>query len=232
MSTQLDAAQADHYRNLGVQNTYVFASGAFVLPLAEEAPTNPSELQTWVPFTVVQAHAPYRLRQYQYTAAKDRNPPVLPAPESQGAYTFLGGVLSLPHPSVQTDGSFRWEGVVNYMFAEGCRSDSTVGFVIGNTLDALVNQVDNANYQNASDAPPNITEGGVGPKAGWAIGKQIDLNSAGWVYPEPSYYPAQLLSTEMICGPTVYPDLALTVTPAIPTQSVYTVADFGGGGDF
>jgi hypothetical protein len=203
----LDAAQTEHYKSLEMASNYAFHPGSFVIPLAEEVPTNPVEAQSYVPFVVVQAHAPYRLRNVQYNAVKNRNPPVIPAPVDQGAYTFLGGTVNLPHPAVQTDGSLQWGVFVNYLFAEECRSDTTVGLVIGNSVDALAIQAQNVNFQNYSDAPPNVTGGGVGPKAGWTLAKLINLNSPSWSYTEPSYFPAQLFSAEMVGGSTTYPEV-------------------------
>lgn len=212
MSTHLDAAQSDHYRSLGLENDYAFVSGTHILPLAEDPPTDPAELAAWKPFVAVKTHADYRVRNFRYTAAKERTPPVMPAPADHGAYTFVGGSLSIPHPAVQSDGSVRWTATANYLFVEGCASNTTTGFVIGNSVDALPQQVENAGYAgNATDAPANIQQGGVGPKAGWVLGKLINLDYPAWDYREPSYFPAQLLSTEMICGPAYYPDLSFTV---------------------
>lgn len=207
MAVTLDAAQSDHYRSVGIDNEYTIVSGAFVLPLAEAPPTDAAELQDWTPFVVVQAHSPYRLRTFRYNAQKARTPPVLPAPVTQGAYTFLGGTVSLPHPSVQTDRSFTWDADVTYLFAEGCAHNANTGFVIGTSLDAFDIQLQNQNYQSYGDAPNNVRQSGVGPKSGWAIGKTIDLSNPMWNYAEPSYYPAQLLSAEMVGGPTAYPTI-------------------------
>lgn len=212
MSTRLDAAQADHYRSLELDNEYTFVSGRVILPLAEDPPSDPALRANWKPFVEVDVHADYRMRNFKYNASKERTPPVMPAPASQGAYTFVGGTMHIPHPSVQPDGSTRWNATANYFFAEGCASDSTVGFVLGNSLDALASQYDNANYSGStSDALPNITQSGAGPRAGWTLAKQIDLENPAWDYREPSYFPAQLLSTEMLTGPLFYPNLSFTV---------------------
>jgi hypothetical protein len=76
------------------------------------------------------------------------------------------------------------------------------------TLDAVQQQLDNQAYQNYSDAPQTIREGGVGPKAGWGLAKTIDLSDRNWAYSEPSYFPAQLLSAELVSGPTAYPTIS------------------------
>lgn len=211
--THIDAAQSDHYRSLGLENDYTFVSGTHILPLAENPPTDPVELLDWVPFAAVKVHADYRIRNFRYSAAKERTPPIMPAPADQGAYTFVGGTLNLPHPMVQSDGSTRWAATASYYFAEGCASNSTTGFVIGISVDALSQQVDNVPYgTGVTNAPANVQDGGIGPKAGWVLGRLINLDYPSWDYREPSYYPAQLLSTEMLCGPVAYPDLSFTVS--------------------
>lgn len=209
----MDSGQSDRYRKLGLTNDYSVYSGKYVLPVAEEAPTDPAELASWVPFDVVAVHAPYRLRVFAYNVDKEQNPPVLPAPEDSGAYKFLAGVYTLPHPSVQTDNSFRWSANVLLTFAEQCASNSDTGFVLGNTVDATQSQYNTAGLgggvsQN-SDAPANVRLGGVGPKVGWVLGNQINLLTASWQYNEPSYFPANLLSSELVAGPTAYNDIPL-----------------------
>ncbi len=209
MPTKMDAAQAEHYQGLGLQNDYQIMSGQFVIPIAEEPPEDAQELAAWSPFVMVQAHAEYRLRRFSYSAAKHRNPPILPKPADVGAFKFLTGTVQLPHPSVQTDGSYTWTANINYVFAESCVSDSNTGFVIGSTLDAFTTQVNNQQYQSVQEAPANITGSGIGPQSGWGMAKNIDTNAPSWSYSEPSYYPAQLLSSDLIVGPTHWPAISL-----------------------
>jgi hypothetical protein len=205
----MDAAQAEHYQGLGLQNDYQIMSGQFLIPLAEDAPTDPEELAEWTPFVMVQAHAAYRLRRFQYSVTKHRNPPILPKPADTGAYKFLTGTVQLPHPSVQSDGSYTWTAATNYVFAEACVSNSDTGFVIGSTLDAFPNQINNQQYQTTADAMANVSESGTGPKSGYGLAKTLDTNSPHWSYGEPSYYPAELLSADLVIGPISYPSITL-----------------------
>jgi hypothetical protein len=211
----LDAAQSAHYLDAGISNVYELYSGQFVLPLAQAVPTNTTN---FVPFVVVQAHAPYRIRNFNFSAKKAVTPPVLPVPDNQGSYSFLQGTVHLPHPICNPDGSFTWNANTSYRFAEGSVSNSTSGFVLGMCLDAFQRQVDNQSITgiNTSTAPLSITQGGVGPQVGWSVASNINITSPSWSYAEPSYWPAQLFSYSMVSGPSYYPTVV---------QSVFTTPD-------
>lgn len=204
---RLDGYQAELYNAAGMDNEYTILAGVFVIPLAEAVPTDAVELSTWKPFVAVQAHAPIRLRAYSYAAKKERNPPVLPTPGDSGAYTFLGGSVGLPHPTVRPDGSYLWSVSASYLFAEGAASTSESGFVVGGLFNPFRSQLEGPGAASVSDAPAPIREGGVGPKVGWNLAKGIDLNSPYWTYPEPSYFPAQMFSEDMVCGAGEYPPI-------------------------
>lgn len=228
----MDSGQADRYRKIGLVNDYSVYSGKYVLPVAEEPPQTAAELAVWSPFDVVTVHAGYRLRVFSYNVDKEQNPPVLPAPADSGAYKFLAGVYSVPHPSVQTDNSFRWSAEVLLTFAEQCASNSDTGFVLGHTVDATQSQYNTKDLgggvgQNLQ-APANVRLGGVGPQVGWTLGGQINLLSNNWQYNEPSYYPATLLSADLVSGPTAYNDIPLSGISSAAVGIIEGIENFFG----
>jgi len=208
MAVKLDGAQAGRYNNANLSNQYVVNSGTFVLPVAEEAPTDPTELANWKPLVVVKAHAPYRLRKVNYAAKKEVTPPILPAPEDSGAFVLLTGSVSLPHPKVRPGGDFVWTGATEYYMAEVAPVNSEAGMVLGGLFDAFdlpTQAVTGAGVGiglgvAGNSLPTSVRESGNGPKAGWVAAQSIDLNNPAWDYREPSYFPSQLFSSDLLCG--------------------------------
>ncbi len=199
MNPRLDGPQAPRYNNADLLNHYAIETGVYIMPVAEAPPTDPVALANWKPFVEVRLHAPYRMRKVSYTAQKDITPPIIPEPADSGAYTFLAGSVSIPHPKVRPNGEFCWTVATDYFYAEASPSHSESGFVLGGIFDTFDTPGQGLGA-SASDAPASVREAGADVKAGWYLAKSIDLNNPAWSYSEVAYFPAQLFSSDMISG--------------------------------
>lgn len=203
-SQYTDVAQSGAYRSGGMENTYTLEPGVFVLPVAEEPPTNTEELTDWSPVVVVQAHAPYRIRQVKFSTKKSGSPPVLPSPQDCGAFTFIGGSLYFPSPAADPSGSrFLWHGAGEYVFVEEARSAVEDGFVLGS--DPIPNSTYLALRQILPAGQPQtgaVSQAGDEVKIAYGEAGQVSLNAPSYSYYSTAYFPGVFFNTGMLNGDT------------------------------
>lgn len=199
MAYTLDQEQTQLYKDYVLQNDYTFVSGAFALPVATEEDGES-------PVDVIQAFRPYRVRNLRFSASKNNAPPVLPSPESVGAFAFLGGDISMASPSPTSNNSFQWTANGELTFV--CTAASTDGLILGNRPMIFEQQAAVPVFSNGSDLPADVQEAGRGPIAGYRLGEQVNLNDPYYQYPEISYFPAAFFSTDLLTGPASYPNFS------------------------
>lgn len=208
MGQPVDNNQAGLYNSMGLSNSYEFHPGVCILPLAEDPPTNPTELSSYSPVVVARLHAPYRVRKVTYVGDKKNNPPPLPTPSDTGSFVFIGGGIKVTNSLNTTFRNFDWTGVCSYGFVENCVSRPEDGLVLG--IPAV----------NWTSSTLNISEGYVIPPVGAAshagldvaVGYAQSLKIIGdsqtgslkysWGYNTPSYYPGNLFYDNMLNGGT------------------------------
>jgi len=200
MAFTLDQEQVGLYKDYPFTNNYTLMSGRFVLPVALDNPTT-----TESPVDVIQAFTPYRMRTLSFAADKEGTPPLFPAPSTSGAFTFIGGDLTLPAPAPQANGRFRWSGSGEYVFVSTAQQEATLGFVIGQRPFVYASQDDLPINDQSQGIPREVSLAGRGPKTGYLLGQAIDLTSPLYVYDEPSYLPKTFFSTDLLNGPQTYP---------------------------
>lgn len=199
MQASLDQEQTQLYGDYGLNNSYTFVSGAFALPVATED-------EDESPVDVVQAFKAYRVRNVSFAAKKNATPPVVPAPESVGAFSFLGGEINVPAPVPTTNHSFQWEVGGELMFV--CTAASSEGLILGNRPMIFEQQAVLPIASSNAGMPDDVQTAGRGPLVGYVLGQAIDLTSPFYTYPEISYLPQTFMSTALINGPATYPDFA------------------------
>ena len=194
----MDEIQAQLYKTgFGTRNDYEFHPGVCILPLAEEPPTDPTELASWSPVVVLRLHAPYRERRYSTTTVKTNNPPVTQAPVDTGAFVFTGGTMSLTMRMNSTQANFDWNVVTDYFFVEDCVSRPADGLVLG--IPPFTYNVQAENAQGGGGLAPSLGAiSGAGPDAliGYAMGEAADLNGT-WGYNTPSFYPGDFFNSNL-----------------------------------
>lgn len=202
MSYRLDQEQIDFYQTGGVADDYELVSGVFELPLAVEAAAGQS------PVVVVEAHAPYRRRVIRFGFTKQVTPPVVPKPVSSGAFTFVGGSLSIPSPTPNLNGSFEWTVTGEYIFVSTVNVGDDDGYILSGPPLVYPSQIQSQTGSGTqSSQPEDVQVAGIGPKVGWQEGQQVDLTNPSYSYNEPSYLPAIFFSESLIAGPDSYPNL-------------------------
>lgn len=179
-------------------NSYTFEPGVCVLPLAEEPPTSPGELANWSPVVVLQLHAPYRVRRYEYSAKKENNPPIIPAPGNVGKFVFTGGSLTVLQPALNTTlTNYDWSVGAVYEYVENCVSRIQDGFVLGAPPYPLVTDVENAQsvglsvFSASSPSAPSlgaVSQAGVDAVVGYRMGQGINF-SGSWGYNQATFLP-------------------------------------------
>lgn len=205
MAAFWDLTQGGQYNVLNNGNDYQVISGVFALPVAEEPPTNTSELAAWSPVATVKAHAPYRIRNVQFRYDKSGTPPVIPSPESSGAFVFLNGSIGFasPKPNLSFT-AFDWTVAGVYTFVENCRASNDDGYVLGAFPFPTIMDQDNAlTYTPAAVPLGAISQAGDDAKRAYTQGQLIN-NSTGWMYNSASYFPYILLNNEIINGSTTF----------------------------
>jgi hypothetical protein len=198
-----DDYQCNLYKGLVIDNAYQFEPGVCVLPVAEDAPTDPQALAAWSPVVVVRLHAPYRLRRAVYRSDKQTNPPVLPEPADTGAFVFLKGTASLANSINMDLSTFDWSGVGDYLFVENCVSRTEDGLVLGSPpwlwLSTQLNSVTTAPTQGA------VVQAGQDAWIGYSQGLDAAANNASggnWWYNTSSYYPGTMFDGAILnAGP-------------------------------
>ncbi len=199
MSYTLDQEQADFYSGGGVADEYELVTGTFALPLAVEA------AEDQAPVTLVQAHAPYRIRRVRFDMTKQGAPPVCPKPVDTDAFTFVGGVLGIPAPTPNLNGTFEWQVVGEYTFVSGVYNAPADGYVLTSLPFVYPTQV--LNQSSGAALPEDVEGAGIGPKAGYTAGQQVDLTNPNYGYNEPTYLPGVFFSGDLVSGPTQYPQI-------------------------
>lgn len=203
----LDQGQATIYKSHDCDNTYALESGLTILPLAAVPPTSPPPPGTapWSPIVQLQLHAPYRLRNVSFDTLKTGGPPMVPAPQSVGAFTFLSGSLLVKSPRLDASAlNFSWDIAGSYTFVEVVASNNNDGFILGSwpfptTIQgALQNgSTGGGNYPGAvAFAGPDVT---AGYQSGYGI-----TPSQPYTYYNPAYLPSNFLNTQMINGGGVF----------------------------
>lgn len=212
MSQPTDQLQGEFYTDgVPVENEYRIDPGVCVLPIAQEPPTSPSELQSWSPVVVLRLHAPYRLRRVRYTSKKQQNPPIIPKPADVGAFVFVGGSLGFQTSLNLSLSSYDWLAVTDYTFVEDCVSRNQDGFVLGVGPWTTFTTVENSRFFGGALEVGNAISGNgslgaigqAGPDAqiGYRMGKQAALfiaRNEGWGYNTPSFFPGDFLNGAMV----------------------------------
>lgn len=198
IDNRLDEAQHRFYEQAGTENEYTIEPGVMLLPVAgtSEAPV------------IVRVHSPYRRRTVRYTAKKSTTPPVLPCPTDAGPFTFLGGTLSAPFPSLNTDGRAEWAVSTEFEYVENMAftQPETTGYVLGSLPFALKTQelrTGTFGYISSSESSV-VGQAGITARTGANIEAMIDLTDPNNAYDEPAYLPASFLSTALVLGPANY----------------------------
>lgn len=211
MGSPNDYAQSDDYLGVRWTNTYALDPGVCVLPLAEDPPTDPTELADWSPVVVLRLHAPYRIRKATYVADKQSNPPVIPGMNDTGAFVLVAGDTAICNTLNTTGRNYDWTAVVNTMYVENCVSRPQDGFVLGSQPFDLVTT--DANKQTYGTKPPcigAIAHAGQGAVAGYRQGQAVLVSQSGsglkavWGYNTAEFFPGTLVSTDMANGGTDY----------------------------
>lgn len=199
MATVLDQEQTQLYADYGMDNAYTFVSGTFALPVADEGDTES-------PVDVVTAFRPYRIRNLSFSAKKSSTPPVIPAPESVGAFSFLGGEISVPTPLPLPNYQFQWEVTGQLTFI--CTAADSDGLILGNRPMIFEQQTAVPVVAATDSMPEDVQQSGRGPIAGYQLGQQLDLNNPNYLYPEITYFPSVFFSTSLLSGPASYPEFS------------------------
>lgn len=204
-------AQPDLYENgIGKFNEYRLEPGVCILPLAQEPPTNQSELADWSPVVELHLHAPYRVRRVRYISDKVNNPPVLPSPTSQGAFIFTGGTLSIVTALNTSLANFNWTVDADYEFVENCVSRIQDGFVLGSYQVPMAMAKENARDLGLNlFSPPGqsastggigaVAQAGLDARTGYLMGEQINFY-ASWGYNQDAFLPGTLFNDRIVNG--------------------------------
>lgn len=204
----IDAQAGLHPRGVGKINEYTFCPGVCVLPLAEDPPTDETELRTYSPVLTAKLHAPFRIRKVVYDTDKVNNPVVgIPAPSDAGAFVFLGGSMAVATVLNTSLVNFDWKIATEYSFVENCASRTQDGFVLGSSPVPVQSSVDNANSVGLSigqpastlPVPGAIARAGNDAKAGYFMATNVQNNLYGtWGYNQDSYLPGCVFNTAIV----------------------------------
>lgn len=210
-STRMDNNQAGRYNSASRVRQVVRHTGLFVLPVAEEAPSDPELRKKWSPVSIVRAHGAYQEEVDSFAYEKEDAPPVVPDMTDAGKLTFLGGELAVPTPGINTAGGMTWTVAGEYAYVSTASVDELkkTGVVIGSHPFVLTSQRKDAvvtGPSSATDLPPEVEAAGLGPKVGWqlATGGTTDTTAADYTYREPTLLPGSFFSDELTVGPTDY----------------------------
>jgi len=165
----LDSSSPLYSSGPSVFNNYRIEEGICILPVAEDPPDDPTELQDWSPVVVLRLHSPYRIRTARFSAKKNNVPPILPAPGDQGKFVFTGASMNFTNV-LNSDSSYDWITTVAYTYVENCISRTIDGFVLGQAAFNYDTQVQNASLVGGSPSVPPygaISEAGLDPKIGY-----------------------------------------------------------------
>jgi hypothetical protein len=202
MPSTWDSSQHEPYEKYGAIHQYTIAQGTFALPVAVESE---DLAQGTSPVEVVQAHCPYRLRTTVFDAKKALAPPVIPSPESAGAFTFLGGNIMFNQPGFNASlESYNWEAKGEYTFVEKVAHSVSDGFLLmsmpfSEIPERVVTQAGLGNSQIASGA---IASAGNYGKAGWELSQDLDFSTGAYTYNVYSYWPGAFFNNQLINGGT------------------------------
>lgn len=228
MGTPNDLVQADLYDGIGNANNYTMMPGICILPLAEDPPTDPTELANYSPVVIGKLHAPYRMRQFNFSEQKQNNPPVIATPKDVGAFVFIGGSINFMNQFNSTWWNSDWNVSGTYSYIENCVSRPQDGFVLGSTTPFS----NDANIAAINMYPPNpsikigaIAQAGPSAQAGYLYGQYLVQGVVGsqtqgsqesgssngslqvalgirpaWNYTMSSFYPGTLLNDGLANG--------------------------------
>ncbi len=179
-------------------NTYELREGICVMPVAL---TDAEVGAGMSPILVGRLHPPYRKRTVTYATQKQNNPPIMPTPQSTGAFVFAGGSISLPSPTYnQTLAMFDWKLTSQYHFYENCQSDPADGFVIGTPPFVFPTQGANSG-SGGNPSEGAVAQAGQDAKVGFAQG--VNAQGAGiqagiWNYNCQSFYSGVFFNDTML----------------------------------
>ena len=181
-----------------ITNEYRFDPGVCALPVAED----PTDDPTWSPVVICRLHSPYRVRTVAYRGSKNSTPPVAPAPESAGRFTFLSGALSISNAPNATFQNFDWTVNADYVFVETCVSRKEDGFVLGSPPFLYAPTAENAAAAGyGSPQYGAVAAAGKAARLGYLMGNLAtpggDL-AVNWGYNEPSFYPGNFLNSGLV----------------------------------
>lgn len=210
MATQqqqpVDRTQVSFYPDGSqVLNEYDLRPGVCIIPVAEAPPTDLVALRTWSPVVVLKLHAPYRLRRVRYESFKQNNPPIMPAPESAGAFVFVGGAIVFSNGLNQSGVAADWKTRTEYSYVENCVSRTEDGFVLGVTPYGTLN----IDQQTAAQYPPTntqigaVAQAGTAAKIGFTMGQAITqavTANRAWAYTVCSFAPGTLFNNQIANG--------------------------------
>lgn len=202
-----DAVQAGNYYNGlgGNANQYTFVTGVCILPLAEDPPTDPTELAAYTPIVTLRLHAPYRVRNFTQMEDKTQNPPPIAAPGDTGKFVFVGGSVAIS-TGLNTSGvNYDWAVGCSYTYVENCVSRNQDGLILGTMPVATLTDKQNTSFGYAPPAIGALSDAGQSARVGYNMGALITVGSDGqlkssWGYNQPSFYPGQLFYSDLANG--------------------------------
>lgn len=212
MGYPLDNTQANLYTTEGQINSYEVVSGVCILPLAEDPPTDSTELASWSPVVVLRLHAPYRIRRYSHTSDKKNNPPPIPSLADQGKFIFVEGTIDITNNLNSSFCNFDWSCTCNYTFVEDCVSREQDGYMLGNPTFQWRSSTINSQSGYSLPSFGAVAHAGLDGVVGYTQGINIVGNQVTgalkeiWGYNTPSYFPGTLVLSEMVnCGTPIVP---------------------------
>lgn len=201
-----DVQQAGNYPATGNANNYRFFPGVCVLPVAEDAPTDPTELAAWSPVVTLRLHAPFRTREFTQVATKQQNPAPVAAPGDTGLFVFVGGNVTVTTNLNTTGVNFDWTIAASYTYVEDCVSRNQDGLVLGSgPYKTVTDRLNATEYGFAQPAIGAVAAAGPAATTGYRMGATLVTGSSGvlkttWGYNQPSFYPGELFYSDLANG--------------------------------
>lgn len=159
------------------------------------------------PVVTVVAHAPHRIRRVVFCTKKAGGPPMVPSPESTGAFTFLGGALHFDYPGFDATGTAHtWQVRGEYAFVETVKHTDDGGYVLGSVvIPSAINFTLNQIY-GGGQAPPEgaVQQAGPDVTMGYRESLGVDFTAATYSYHCPTFYPGRFLHNGMLNGDFTY----------------------------
>lgn len=102
-----DRNQSNSYRHYHTDSQYTYDPGVMVLPVANATPTT----------VKVRYHGGHGTRTVEFDAMKNRNPPIIPAPQDTTRDVLIGASVNLPIPIPDaTNNGYVWRASGKYTY--------------------------------------------------------------------------------------------------------------------